>query len=342
MLCLSLLLAACGLDIQPVGLPPSATPTASLAAGETRAAPSATYSPSPTELPPGFTPEPTLSPTPSPYYTPTETITPWPNDSPTPGPSPTRTFTPTRTRIPTRTRAPSLTPTTTMTPTITNTPTPPAPIQELVRPGLMSKVLSPIQIEMYTLIGDDGMAHVALIGEDGRVIAQQDITNTPRRYIYEAIQLDFEIPTVSEFARLQVRSVDEFGRPLAISSVDLVLLTVGRAEIFPAAVTEEPFLVRAPARGATVTGGTLVVDGVAHPVNDSPVILELIDEAGQVLLSQQFNVAPPSGGMSHTPFHLELAYKVSASTPVRLVVRQEGSRIPGTLALNSQLLVLEP
>lgn len=325
-----------------MGLPPTATPTASLAPGETRLASTATNSPTPTDLPPGFTPEPTLSPTPSPYYTPTQTITPWPNDSPTPGPSPTRTFTPTRTRIPTRTRAPSRTPTTTLTPTITSTATPPSPIQEIVRPGLMSKVISPIQIEMYTLIGNDGLAHIDLIGEDGRVITRQEISNTPRRYIFAAIRLEFEIPTISEFARLQVTSYDEFGRPLAISSVDLVLLTVGHAEIFPAAVTMEPFIVRAPLRGATVTGGTLVVDGVARQVNDSPLILELIDEAGQVLVSQQFVVAPPSGDFSHTPFHLEIPYQVTGSTKVRLVIRQEGSRIPGTVALNSQLIIIEP
>ena len=79
-----------------------------------------------------------------------------------------------------------------------------------------------------------------------------------------------------------------------------------------------------------------------RPVNDSPVIFELIDEAGRVLVRQEFSVAPPSGALSHTPFQLSVPYKVSAPTPVRLVLRQEGSRIPGTVALNSQLIVLEP
>jgi hypothetical protein len=236
-----------------------------------------------------------------------------------------------------------LTPTITRTPTITFTPTPPSPKQELLRPGLMSKLLSPIQVEMYALTGDDRLVTVELVGEDGRVIARQVLEyNAAGRFIYGVPKIPFEIETVSELARLQVRSVDLFGRPIAISSVDLILLSVGRSEIFPPAITMEPYLIRAPRKGETVSGGLLVVEGLARPVNDSLLLLELITENGAVMSTKQFQVDPPSGDLSHTPFRLEIPYKVNGPTPVRLVIRQEGSRIPGTVALNSQTIILEP
>jgi hypothetical protein len=53
-------------------------------------------------------------------------------------------------------------------------------------------------------------------------------------------------------------------------------------------------------------------------------------------------VPPPAAPLSHTPLKFDVAYKVSTATPVRLIFRQEGSRIPGTVALSSQLIVLEP
>lgn len=336
-------LTGCGMQPRPVGQPPTATPSATLPSSAQAALAAASITPEPVEPQTGFAFTATLNPTLSPYYTPTLTITPWPNDSPTPGPSPTRTYTPTRTRVPTRTLAATRTRFPTRTPTITFTPTPPAPVQQVLRPGLMSKVLSPIQLEMYALSGGDQLVTVELVGEDGRVIARQVLEyNFGGRYIYAAPKMPFEIEAVSEMARLQVRSVDQFGRPIAISSVDLILLTVGRSEIFPPAITMESYLVRTPREDETVSGGMLVVDGLARPINDSPILLELITESGTVMSSKQFKVEAPSGDLSHTPFHLEIPYKVSGPTGVRMVIRQEGSRIPGSIALNSQTLILEP
>ena len=337
---LTLLSAGCAFDLQPVGLAPAPSASATQALSLAQAVLTET----PLPALPGFdTPDPVSSPTATLDGTATATLTAWPNNTPTFGPSPTRTRTPTLTRYPTRTRAPSLTPTITHTPTVTFTPTPPPPLHQLVRPGLMSKVISPIHAELYAVSGDQGLVYVELVGEDGRVINQQVLEyQRDGRHVWAVPTIDFDIEAVSELARLQVRSTDAYNRPIAISSVDLILLSIGRNEINPSDPVPEPYLIRSPRHDETVQGGLLTIEGLARPVNDSPLILELMADDGALVASQTFNVPAPSGDQSHSPFTLQVPYQVSGSTPVRLILRQEGSRIPGSVALSSETILLEP
>lgn len=341
---LSLLFGGCALSNRQAGDLPTLVPTLDLSASSGQpAASSVTVSPGPDQSISALFPTDTQPAELLPAGTATNTLTPWPTNSATPGPSPTRTRTPTITWVPTRTRAPTRTPTITPTPTITYTPTPPPPTILLSRPGLLSKLLSPIQMEMYAYSGGSGVVDIALIGEDGRTIASQKITREkPKRNFYAVPTLAFEIGSAAETARLQVSTTDEVGRLEALSSVDVILLSVGRAEIFPSEVVTEPYLIRQPRDEDTIVGGKLVLQGLARPVNDSPLMIELVTEQNTVLASTMVTVAPPRGALSHTPFTVDVPYKVSGPTPVRLVIRQEGSRIPGTVALNSITLTLAP
>jgi hypothetical protein len=320
---------------------PTRTPTITL-----------TFTPSPTDLP-SETPSPlppTLTPSEVPSVTPTETETPLPTDTITPGPSPTASKTPTitrtatRTRPPTLTRTPSRTPTITFTPTITLTPTPPQPSIQILHPGLLSRLISPIQAEIIAVPGDDGLVRVELIGEDGRLIVRQaqNFSDYKNRSIAFYPSIPFEIKSMAETARLQVITNDQYGRVISIMSVDVVLLSVGRAEVFAPLITQEPFIIRFPNEGDAIPGAGLMISGLIRPINNSPVSFDLIAENGAVLVTKQIVVEPPSGDISHTPFLIELPCKVDGPTPVRLSIHQEGSRIPGTVALSSLLLTLEP
>lgn len=341
---LAALLAGCGGGFSLSNL---LTPTPTLPPTETLTlAPSLTLMPTQTPIPPTPTRGPTHtsepSDTPTPLPTQTETHTPGP--SPTPSRTFTPTRTPTRTRIPTNTRTPSRTPTITLTPTITNTPTPPPPHLSIERPGLLSRVVSPIQAEIYAVPGEDDFVRLELLGEDGRVLYQLD-TNY-RQYRGRSIafypQIAYDIQAMAETGRLQVSTRDRYGRTIYLMSVELVLLRIGRAEIFAPEITQEPYLIRFPQDGQSISGGALLVSGLARPVNDSPIIVELIAEDGRIVASQTLTVAKPSGDQSHTPFLLEIPYRIDAPTPVRLTFRQEGSRIPGNAVLSSMQLVLQP
>jgi hypothetical protein len=246
---------------------------------------------------------------------------------------------------PPATRPPTRTPTLTRTPTITPTPTPPFAVLRIAKPGSLSKVISTIKTEMFVKPGDDGRVHLDLIGEDGRYITRQLLEY--QRYLGKNIgiapQIPFEISGVAETSRLAVTTYDKYNRRIALTSVDLVLLSIGENELNLPGDGLEPYLIRAPEQGDIITGGTVYVQGLAHPVNTNPMIIELIDQDGTTVGTKTIKVPAPSGDLSHTPFVIDIPYQISDITPVRLTVRQESDgRIPGTIALWSEEIVLAP
>jgi hypothetical protein len=200
-------------------------------------------------------------------------------------------------------------------------------------------------MEMYLTVGDDGKATIELVGEDGRVISRQVLNyglDKIGKRVWLAPELLFEIDAAAETARLQVSTQDRYGRSEAISSVEVILLALGRNEINPPVIDQEPYIIRQPEPDTVVGGGLLVIHGLARPVNDSPVHIDLVNEQNVVISTKQLIVPPPTGPLSHTPFTVEIPYHVDGPTPIRLVIRQEGSRIAGTVALTSQLIRLDP
>ncbi len=320
--------------------PPTATPTIT---------PTATVTASP--VPPTTTPlasaslAPTDPPTETPTRKPTFTHEPTITSTITPGPSPTATRTPTATRRPSLTPLPTRTRWPTRTPTITPTPTPPIVALRIERPGLLSKVSAPFRTELRFQVGEDGWVYLRLVGEDGRLIGEQalDYRKYPGRIFWNAPYVNFSIPGAAETGRLEMITRDVFGRTQSLSSVDLILLKAGKDEINPANLYWEPYLVRYPPADTIFSGGTVLVIGLARPINSNPVIFELVDEHGNVVGSSQLVIPDPTGDLSHTPFQVGVPYAVSTTTNVRLTIRQESAgRVPGTVALTSRKLVLEP
>jgi len=242
-------------------------------------------------------------------------------------------------------RAPTRTRTNTPTPTITPTPLPPFAVLRIDRPGRMSKLISPFRTELGVTPGDDGTVHIDLIGEDGRFISRQVLSygSYQGKSIGIAPEIEFQIDAVAETARLVITIYDKFGRIRHLTSTDIILLSIGDNEINPTSGQREAYLVRSPKKGDIITGGYVSLTGLARPVNDSALILELIDENGKVVGSQQVVVPAPSGDLSHTPYTAVIPYEVTDVTPVRLTMRQEStSRIPGTVELATLELVLAP
>ena len=315
-----------------------------------------TISASPSTVQPSTTsatkPLPTLTipPTATPSKTPLATPTAFPTATFTPatGGGPTRTPSATpglfnRRRTPTA--YPTWTDTPTLTPTITLTPTPPSAYLQIAKPGEMSKLTSPFRIEALVAPGDDGMVKIDLIGEDSRIITRQLLNNKVNigRRFWIAPYIDFEISAAAEFARLEISVQDNDQRLIALCSVDLILLYLGEDEIFPPVSLLEPYVIWYPEEGETISGGIVWVGGLIRPVNAQPLILELIDKNGIVLGSKEIQPPFPSGEHTHARFDVGVPYTVYDTTEVRLTLRQESaSRIPGTVALRSVLITIEP
>lgn len=262
-----------------------------------------------------------------------------PSDLPKPSQTPTLEIPPTQGPTPTNT------PWWRRTPTITPTPQPLAATMLIKRPGLFSKVKSPLTISANAMPGADGLVWVELIGEDGRNLYQTRLNFSAYagRSISIAPEITFELLAPAELARLIVSTRDRFGRISALTSTDLILMQMGEDQIYPAGYDREPYIIRAPIEKQVISGGLLQITALARPVNENPLIVELLDEQGAVLASESLELIFPTGDLSHTPFDVVLSYAVSQSTNARLVFRQESTgRIPGTVALTSLELTLQP
>jgi hypothetical protein len=301
--------------------------------------------------------------TPTPESTPTESASPTmslePSETPTPSSTlneteiiqasytVTSSLTPSRTPTITKTRYRWMTktPTQTATATATLTPTPPFAQMRIQKPGPYSKVVSPFQIEAMVHPGEDGFVRIQIVGEDSRIISSQvlNYANDIKRRFWIAPKIDFSISGVAETARLELMALDQFARPMDIFTLDLILLKMGKSELTPAEISQEPYIIRYPPSDEVVRGGSVWISGLIRPVNSSTITIELLNEMNEIVGQTVFQVAPPTGDLSHTPFAIEVPYQITETTPVRVVIYQNSDqRIPGIAHLSSFLLTIEP
>lgn len=270
----------------------------------------------------------TLSPIPTARFTHTPSIT------------PTRTVTKTPTI--TQTLRPTFTPT--QTPTITSTPTlnPKAILLRIAEPGPMSKVTSPIEFVFHISPDFVGDTHIELIGEDGRQLFAKNFRTFATEGTTKVTQaVDFKIPGTAEVARLQVSTFDKVGHMLALSSVRVLLLSIGENQFTPAFPSLEHVLLRTPKWGDEISGGTIRIEGEIQPVNQKPIIVELIDQAGHLLSSQV--LAIKQNNDAYQPFNISIPYHVEASKVVsRIIIRQDDDRIGGVAYFYSREIMLSP
>ncbi len=218
---------------------------------------------------------------------------------------------------------------------------PPAAIQ-IHAPGPMSSVRSPIRLRGYLLPGFKNRVHIELVGEDGRLLARRLMyAYTSQRFAYFAIEIPFEIKGISQLARLQVSTEDESGRISALAGVRLLLLSSGYEDINPAGDLKERCILFSPAPGEVIGGGTVSISGYARPMDDLPLIVELIGAQGQALASRLVSLGNPNAE-GYSPFTAELPYSIAEPVSVRLTVRQPDGRIGGTMYLYSQEIILTP
>jgi hypothetical protein len=279
-----------------------------------------------------------------------------PEPSRTSGPvTPTVTLTATR-RLPaataTLTVTPSVTPTSTRrwwwspTPTFTpsNTPTldPSNVILRFASPGPMSKLSSPFNLVFYILPEYTGTTRIEIIGEDGREIYRKVFRtfkqSSPSRV---AEEIKFEIPAASEIGRLQISTQDEFGRIMALNSVRVLLMAVGDNQYTQPYEALDRVVLRFPRRAAEVAGGEVRVVGMIRPVNNGPVILELVDRRGTVISSRLLYFDASLTEYQH--FETSLPYQLGdGQVHARIVLRQSDDRIPGPAYLYSHEILLQP
>ncbi len=247
---------------------------------------------------------------------------------------PTLTSTPTIVFEPTQIQAPANSKTPTVDPGQ-------VPLQ-LLSPGPNSKVVSPIELIVHISPKFAGSTRIELIGEFGEELYRKTFRTFPNIGYYTRVDenISYEIKTASELARLQISTFDKFGRIQAINSVHLLLQKVGENEITAGESSQPRLLLDSLNDGENINSESLDIKGSYLPINEHPLILELINESGVVLGSKLIQVNNNVG--EYQPISISIPYSVHEETGIRLVFHQSDDVMDGLMYLQSLPLVLGP
>jgi hypothetical protein len=232
-------------------------------------------------------------------------------------------------------------------PPVSPTPRPPPGIPyaaiQIHSPGPASKVASPFLLRASVPPGPNGIVRIELLGEDGRLLMREVRAYTGARGAPVTLgeEVSFGISAVAEAGRLQISTEDENGQLASLASVDLLLLSIGESDLNPPGDQLERIAIEAPQANALIQGGTVRVSGLARPLSDQPLMVELIATDGKILGSRQVAVDSLAGG-GHGRFAVDVSYSTGAPTRVRLLVWEPGAHIPGIAYLSSLEVMLSP
>lgn len=234
---------------------------------------------------------------------------------------------------------PTLTPRPKATSTATTIPGhEPAAIQ-IISPGPMSKVVSPITLRMNILAGETEKAQIDLYGEDGRLLSRT-VKKVPLSGdgVFQQIKIPFEIRATAEVARITISTTDKAGRIQALNSVRILLLSSGTNEITTPGNPSEPVGVFSPTVKDTASDGVLDVRGDIWPFNLNPVIFELIGPDGKSLGLRVLTVDQ----LNPQLFETTIPYRVVEPTLARLTIHQDDDRMSGPFYIYTQEILLNP
>ena len=230
----------------------------------------------------------------------------------------------------------------TLAPTQTPTPGPRVPLAaiQVISPGPMSRIVSPLQVQLLAVAGASNRVDVSLLGEDGRLLGRT-LVAVPGNPSGDALALKmaFEIRAAGENGFVQVSTKTADGRLQSLVTVPILLLSAGSSQVNPPGNTiyERVALAALPPE-AEISGGVMEVIGQILPYNKSPVIMELLTEEGENLSLRVLNVSDQDWQAVHTT----LPFRVSSITAARLFVRQSDEVLGGDGYVFSQLVTLNP
>ncbi|MGE5073782.1 MAG: hypothetical protein ACM3MF_10165 [Anaerolineae bacterium] len=227
-------------------------------------------------------------------------------------------------------------------PTVTFTPGPGVPLAavQINAPGPMSRVASPLEVHALVVAGDSHRVEVALFGEDGRLLGRTllVVSGFPGGNAV-SVKMPFEIRAAGETGTLQISTKDGHGHVQSLNSVRLLLMSTGSTQMTPPGnmIYERVAFYDLPI-DSHITGGTLAVRGSYTPMNDKPVILELMTADGKSIGLRVLDLH----GRQPQYFETTIPYKVTQETAARLYLYQDDDVIAGRAYIYSQPIALEP
>ncbi len=192
----------------------------------------------------------------------------------------------------------------------------------ILEPGDGSQVTSPFQVRGYVRSSEYREVTVRLLDAGGEALVDKTarlraIGDQPFFFI---TSLEFEIATVADSARLEVRSTDRPGGLIDhLASVRLTLLSIGPGEVHPVIPGPERLTIMEPQSGSTLSPTDIAVRGTAWADSWAPLDLRLWSPGGQLL--DQGGAALHAPGLGELGmYEASLNLELSAPTEARLLV----------------------
>jgi hypothetical protein len=211
-------------------------------------------------------------------------------------------------------------------------------------PGPGSQVVSPVRIAGWGGPSSQGRIFVRLIGEQGQVIARTTTfilapEGASGQFI---VTVPFTLSGLAEAGLVEL-SYNEFGTGKLehIATRPVVFLSVGPARIHTNTTTSEKLTLFSPRRDQVQRNGVINVSGAAWLDEDLPLLVEVLDRAGEVIASTEVEVQAPVLGELGT-FQTQLAYSVPYGQYGRVAVTERGLHPPSVRHYTSLRVYLQP
>ncbi len=229
---------------------------------------------------------------------------------------------------------------------IENSPPPaniPQSINQIISPGSGSKVISPFILRAAVKPAPNSVVSIELLGEDGRLLMREvrSYQSLQNDWVSLGSEVAFGINAVAEAGRLQISIEDEHGRLKSVSSVDLILQSIGNQDLYQPLDQLEDIVLESPGTNRLIQSGIMRVAGLARPRSTEPLMIEIRTSDGRIVGTRQVSVIP-STDYSYGTFAIDVPYSVGNTSRVRVQVWEPGDRIPGIVNLSSVEVILSP
>jgi len=219
----------------------------------------------------------------------------------------------------------------------------PLAINQILSPGSGSKVVSPFILRAAVKPGDNSVVRIELLGQDGQLLMREvrKYQTLDPDWLTLGSEIAFGINSVAETGRLQISIEDEHGRLKSVTSIDLVLQSVGNQDLNQPNDKLEEIVLESPLPNRLIQDGTMRVAGMARPRTTQPFRIEIVTSDGKIVGTRQVSVSPPEGSQ-YGAFAIDVPYNIAYTNRVRVQVWEPGSRIPGIINLSSVEVLLSP
>lgn len=213
----------------------------------------------------------------------------------------------------------------------------------ILAPGAGSRLLSPLRVSGFADPTFEQHLLIQLVLDDGNQLAAAATiiqAEAGKRGPFSA-EVPFEIQDERQAFILVSADSPRDGGITHLASVGVTLAAGGTEEIKNVEPHPEQIVILQPTQGMVVSGGQARVKGFALASFEQTLVVEVLDEAGNMIGTLPVVVQAPDWGQPG-PFSAEVPYTIAAPGAGRIVVRDPSVVFEGNVHLASVEIWLKP